>query len=73
MGVPLSTAVAAGLISSVTSQRQAAARARRVARDPDATEADLREALQAAAHRLDAHAYLTEGAAELCGVRPDGD
>lgn len=64
---PLSTAAAAGLIASATSQRRAADRLRRLARAPGTSEDELRRALEHAATKLEAHAYLTEVAAELCG------
>ena len=62
----------AGLVSSVTSQRRAAAYGHRIAEDSTATERELREELHALAYRLEAHAYLAETAAALVGQASDG-
>lgn len=65
-------ALLAGLVSSVTSQRRAAANGHHRADDPCATEAELRAELHALAYRLEAHAYLAETAAGLIGQAADG-
>ena len=67
MVASLPIVMAAGLVASSTRQEALARRAERLARDPDATEEDMRRALRELATGYRAHALLTRACVEaLC-------
>lgn len=65
MVLPLPTAGAAGLIAGATQAQRHADRARDLARDPEATEDELRDALLALATGHETYADLAVALAEL--------
>lgn len=72
MDGPTGLGLAAGLISSATRQRLQAKKARTVAGNPKATEAELRLELLRTSNLLETHACLTDTVAHLLTLSRSG-